>query len=221
MFDLFAAVVLWFRIMNQRLAARVPDSYGMYYARRIRRYASRCYISRLVRAHHYHWTQAQHRYRRGEKQVTARTPLTLRTYGQPRLQITQISALDAPVFTPLPPADRWENTDAVLADTGWLNELQERLAAAHLIMKEQENVHSSDLGRNPDPDGAHDRPAQSVHSRAGWGGNRGYSRSNRGGRLQRPATGVPARNATLLDLVHEDDFAFPVPQLRRLPQPAC
>lgn len=220
MLDLFAAVVLWFKHMNGLLAARIHDSYGMYYIRRIRN----SHLPQLVRAHRYSLTSAKHKYNRRDKtQVTARTPQEQRTYG--RLAITQTSAQEAPLFTVLTnvAAQRWESTDAVLADPAWAAELQERLRAAHLTMIPKgpnNDQDASHMGRDQNPDGQNDRAEKSVHSREGWGNNRRFHAPRDRGRLQRTAERVQARGATLLDLVHADDFAFPVPQLRRLPQPA-
>lgn len=230
--DLLAAIVLMYQMLNDRLADRVRHSYGMYYISRIQAWLPRAYPVRLVKAHHYSLTSAKHKYRRGEKQVTAQTPQRLRTYSQPRLMIAQTTAAEAPVFTVQPAhrAPQWENTDAVLADPAWAAELKQRLAAAHLTLTGRsdsrvpglQHQQTPYLGRDPHGDGADDSPAQSVHSRQGWGNHHGSGRAaHRGGGVQWPATRLPARNATLLDLVHADDFAFRVPQLRRLPQPAC
>jgi hypothetical protein len=210
--DFIAAVVLLCQLFSARLQDRVNHSYGMHYIRSVR-----SYFSRLVRAHIYHWKHAQHKYRKEERQVSALTPLSLRTYGASPTGRLNVPALPPMQNFPL----RWENTDAVLADPAWILELQTRLAAAKITLKGPENdQESSHMGRDTDPDGAYDRPTESVHSRQGWGNNRGYARQNRRGGLQRTSERVQARTATLLDLVHADDFAFPVPQLRRLPQPA-
>lgn len=215
MLDLFAAVVLWFKHMNGLLAARIHDSYGMYYIRRMRR----SYLPRLVRAHRYSFTSAKHRYNRRDKtQVTARTPQEQRTYNAPVAAVEPVFAAWSGARPP-----QWENTDAVLADPAWATELQERLRAAHLTMipkgpnNDQDTSH---MGRDQNPDGQNDRAEKSVHSREGWGNNRRFHAPRDRGRLQRAAERVQARGATLLDLVHEDDFTFSVPQLRRLPQPA-
>ena len=219
----FAAMILWLKLAEKRLAARVRESYGMYYIRRIRPYFS----SRLLRAHVYSITRAKHKYnRRDKQQVTARTPLTLRTYGPPQQgTFTVVNTLPAgttiiePLTALMPRAPQWENTDAVLADPAWAEELRARLAAAHITMKGPEDEQeSSELGRDENSNGQNHSAAQSVHSREGWGNHRGRDREDRRGGLQRAAQRVQARQSTLLDLVRPDDFAIPVPQLRRLPQ---